>query len=174
MNNICFRTAELQSGSGREVYGLAVPYGVTIRLHEAGRDITEVFEFGAFARSIQERGHKVKLLVAHDRRKLAVGKATELREERDGLHTAFEVAKTRDGDELLELVSAGVVDSFSIGFSPVRDRWKGDHVVRLEAALREVSAVNFPAYEGAQIAGVRSRLVIPRAVAERRLRLLEL
>ena len=34
--------------------------------------------------------------------------------------------------------------------------------------------MTFPAYPGAAIAGVRSQLVIPRAVAERRLKLLDL
>jgi phage head maturation protease len=40
--------------------------------------------------------------------------------------------------------------------------------------LREVSLVGMPAYTGAQIAGVRSEFFIPRAVAERRLRLINL
>jgi HK97 family phage prohead protease len=151
-----------------------VPYGVTIAVRDVNDSmIREEFAPGAFSRSIQERGHKVKLLTQHDQRKLAVGRAVELREERDGLHASFEVARTRDGDELLELVKSGVVDSFSVGFTPIRDRQRGGVVVRVEAALREVSAVNFPAYEGAVIAGVRSEsLVIPRAVAEARLSIL--
>ena len=178
---ILYRSTELASGSGREIFGRAVPYGVTIDniLDSTGEAIRERFELGAFSRSIRERGHKVKLLTSHDRRKLAVGRAVDLREESDGLYSSFEVANTRDGDELLELVRTGVVDSFSIGFQPVRDRRErdrvnGDLVTRLEAKLIEVSAVNFPAYEGALIGGVRSELSIPRAVAERRLKLLEL
>lgn len=178
---ILFRSTELTPGSGREIFGRAVPYGITISnvLDSTGEPIRERFEYGAFNRSIRERGHKVKLLTSHDRRKLAVGRAVDLREESDGLYSSFEVANTRDGDELLELVRTGVVDSFSIGFQPVRDRRERDHVngdliIRLEAKLHEVSAVNFPAYEDALIGGVRSALTIPRAVAERRLKLLEL
>lgn len=176
---ILYRSTELTPGTGREIFGRAVPYGVTIDVTDFdGARYRERFEYGAFARTIRERGHKVKLLDHHNRRKLAVGRAVDLREESDGLHSAFEVANTRDGDELLELVRTGVVDSFSIGFEPVRDRRErdanGDLVVRLEVKLHEVSAVNFPAYEDALIGGVRSELSIPRAVAERRLKLLEL
>lgn len=178
---ILYRSTELAPGAGRQIFGRAVPYNVTIDVTDhTGEWIRERFEYGAFSRSIKERGHKVKLLTQHDRQKLAVGKAVELREESDGLYSSFEVAATRDGDELLELVRTGIVDSFSIGFEPVRDRRqrdsaRGDLVTRLEAKLHEVSAVNFPAYQDALIAGVRSQSrSIPRAVAERRLRFLEL
>ena len=167
---ILYRSADLSATTGRQIYGVAVPFDTTITVHEGGREFREEFAFGSFARSIRERGHKVKLLTQHDTRKLAVGRAVELREQPDGLHAAFEVAKTRDGAELLELVEAGVVDSFSVGFTPIRDRQRGGVVVREEAALREVSAVNFPAYEGALIGGVRSQTtVIPRSVAQARL-----
>jgi hypothetical protein len=55
------------------------------------------------------------------------------------------------------LVRSGTVDAFSVGFMPIRDRRDEDGtVVRLEAALREVSLVAMPAYEGALVAGVRS------------------
>ena len=125
-------------------------------------------------------GTRSSFLTQHDRGKLAVGKAVELREEPDGLYSSFEVANTRDGDELLELARSGVIDSFSIGFQPVRDRRErdrvnGDLIVRLEATLTEISAVNFPAYEDAVIAGVRSQspICIPRSVAEARLSLLD-
>lgn len=180
MSNILFRTADLSTVKGRTVHGLAVPYDQVTQIQELddrGRvvDYSEKFTYGSFARSIRERGHKVKLLVGHDTRKLPVGKAVELREERDGLHAAFEVSDTSLGNDLLTLIRDGIADSFSIGFTPVREQWESGVRVHLEAGLREVSAVTFPAYPGALIAGVRSQsLVIPRAVAERRLRLLDL
>ena len=169
MSNILFRNAELTPGTGRTVHGVAVPYGQVAEVNDGGRPYRERFEFGAFGRSIAERGHKVRLLTQHDHRKLPVGRALELREERDGLYASFEVARTSDGDDLLELVRSGLVDSFSVGFSPVRDRRDGDIVTRVEASLREVSAVSEPAYPGAAIAGVRSQLIIPRGLAEAQL-----
>jgi HK97 family phage prohead protease len=181
LSKILYRTAELDTlVEGRTIHGLAVPYeqitGIAER-DEGGRlvEYREKFAQGSFARSITERGHKVKLLVGHDQRKLAVGRAVELREERDGLHAAFQVSDTSAGNDLLTLVRDGIVDSFSIGFTAIRDRWEGDLRIHQEAGLREVSAVNWPAYPGAAIAGVRSeqQLVIPRGLAEARLSLLD-
>ncbi|MCQ4360635.1 HK97 family phage prohead protease [Mycobacterium gordonae] len=183
MSKILYRTAELDTHvEGRTIHGLAVPFeqvSVIKELDDRGQVIEyqEKFTYGSFARSIGERGHKVKLLVGHDHRKLAVGKAVELREEPDGLRAAFQISATGAGNDLLTLVRDGIVDSFSIGFTPVRERWDGNLRIHLESGLREVSAVNWPAYPGAKIAGVRSEdspLVIPRVLAERRLRLLEL
>ncbi len=182
MSKILYRTAELDTRvEGRTIHGLAVPFeqvSVIKELDDRGQlvEYQEKFTYGSFARSIGERGHKVKLLVGHDHRKLAVGKAVELREEQDGLHAAFEVSDTGAGNDLLTLVRDGIVDSFSIGFTPVRERWDGNLRIHLESGLREVSAVNWPAYAGAKIAGVRSDVKpvsIPRSVAQARLELLD-
>lgn len=182
-SKIFYRTAELDTHVERRIiHGVAVPFeqvSVIKELDDRGQlvEYQEKFTYGSFARSIGERGHKVKLLVGHDHRKLAVGRAIELREEPSGLLAAFEVSDTGPGNDLLTLVRDGIVDSFSIGFTAVRERWDGNLRIHLESGLREVSAVNWPAYPGAKIAGVRcdaNHLVIPRAVAERRLRLLEL
>jgi HK97 family phage prohead protease len=172
--SLLFRNASLSPGNGRTVFGRAVPYGEVVEINEYGDIYRERFERGAFARSIRERGSKIKLFTGHDTRRLPVGRAVELVERMDGLHASFDIASSRDGDDALELVRSGVVDAFSIGFRPMQHRMDGDVVVRTEAALMEVSLVGLPAYPGAEIAGVRSQLVIPLAVAERRLRLLDL
>jgi HK97 family phage prohead protease len=176
LSNILFRTADLAAVQGRTVFGIAVPYGQIANVHDGdGRMYRERVEYGALRRSIAERGHKIRLFSNHELRKFPVGKAVELREELDGLHSAFEIAATRDGDDVLELVRTGTVDSFSIGFTSLDGHWDNDVFVRTELALREVSLTAMPAYSGAEISGVRSQsLVIPRAVAERRLKLLEL
>jgi HK97 family phage prohead protease len=176
LSNILFRNADLSAGTGRTVHGLAVPFGQVAHVDDGSGPYREQFEYGAFRRSIAERGHKVRLFGNHQTRQFPVGRAVELREERDGLHAAFEIANTRDGDDVLELVRSGTVDSFSVGFSGLRDRTVNGVVVRTEVSLREVSLTAMPAYSGALVGGVRSKsqLVIPRSVAERRLRLLEL
>ena len=71
----------------------------------------------------------------------------------------------------------GTLDGLSIGFAPIRQKWSADRteVERLEVALREVSAVWAPAYEQAEIAGVRfDRQVLSAEAAQARLKLLEL
>lgn len=145
-------------GDGRTVYGLAVPFDQPADVDDGHGRYREVFRLGAFARTIRETGTKVKLLVNHDAlRRLPIGRATELREDRAGLISEFHVSQTREGDEALELIRDGVLDSFSIGFQGQREhRLKDGTVERVEVRLREVSVIAFPAYAGAAIAGVRT------------------
>jgi HK97 family phage prohead protease len=162
-------------GDGRTVVGIAVPYNSPTAIFENGQRFAETFERGSFARTIAERGSRVKFLAQHDRQSFPLGRATLLREDAAGLYGEFRVSKTTKGDEVLALIADGALDAFSIGFRPVRDRWSADRsaVTRLEARLDEVSAVAFPAYDGALIAGVRSDLP-PRLsveLARRRLQL---
>ncbi|AYE97911.1 HK97 family phage prohead protease [Mycobacterium paragordonae] len=170
MSSILFRTATLEPGSGRTIYGRVVPYGETISVDDGYGEYRERFAPGAFRRSLTERGHKVRLFIGHDTRRLPIGKATSLRDEGDGVHAEFLVADTAAGNEALELVRSGVADSFSVGFRGMRDHRDNGVTVRDEAALLEVSLVGVAAYSGAEVAGVRSQsLVIPRSIAEARL-----
>ncbi|WP_324667187.1 Prophage protease [Mycobacterium canetti] len=188
MSETLFRTASLGCGpgSGRELFGVAVPYNQTAEVSDAtGGGYLERFAPGCFARSITQRGHKVRLLTGHDHRRLPVGKAVELVERPDGLHVSFKVAETPSGDEVLTLVRDGLVDSFSVGFQPIAHHWEDGTLVRTEAALREVSVVCEPAYAGAVIEGVRQNILggsrfraesselVPRSLAEARLALLD-
>jgi HK97 family phage prohead protease len=69
----------------------------------------------------------------------------------------FHVSKTAAGDEALELLRDGALDSFSVGFSPIQHVRDNEKTVwRTEVGLREASLVTFPAYEGALIGGVRA------------------
>ena len=108
---------------GRTIAGIAVPYGTATTITERGSRYEEIFRPGAFKRSIAERGSKVKLLAQHDRDAMPLGVATLLREEAAGLYGEFRVSATAKGDEILELVRDGAVDSFSVGFRPIRDNW---------------------------------------------------
>jgi uncharacterized protein len=158
----------------RIIYGIAVPFGEPAEIHELGERYSEVFVRGAFARTIRERGDKVKLLVAHDGHgRLPIGRATLLREDAAGLFAEFKVSRTHAGDEVLELVGDGALDAFSIGFQPIAQRRPAPgRVERTEVRLREVSVVSMPAYEGALIAGVRCAAPLSVEVARRRLDLL--
>lgn len=156
-------------GDGRTIVGLAVPYNVPARVSDGGRPYDECFAPGAFTRSIAERGDRVKLCVSHDRRSLPIGRAVSLVEQPDGLHIEARVSATRQGDEALELVRDGVVDSLSIGFRPIASRNDRGVTVRTEARLDEVSLVSFGAYEDARITAVRSADQPRLTIARRRL-----
>ncbi len=145
-------------GDGRTVVGIAVPFDAPTSIRDASGSYMEVFRRGAFAKTIRERGDRVKFLAQHDRRAMPLGRATLLREDATGLYAEFRVSQTRDGDDALALIRDGALDALSIGFRPVKDVWNRDRsmVERTEAALDEVSAVSFPAYDTALISGVRS------------------
>lgn len=168
------RTALVRADTtGRTMFGTVVPYGTPTPIEDFQGRYTETIAPGAFARSIRERGGKVRLFTQHDTRRLPIGRASALEERADGLYAEFTLPRTRDADEALELVATGTVDGFSIGFRPVRDEWSRDRssVKRLEAALMEVSLVHSPAYPSA-LAGVRSQSpVLTVELARRRLTL---
>ena len=110
---------------------------------------------GAFARSIQHRGDKVPLLRGHgqDRK---VGTSSRFVEETAGLVGEFRIVTGPHGDELLEDFSHGCLDSFSVGFQPLKVTVGRDGVKEIrEARLVEVSVVAVPAYEGAGLLAVR-------------------
>lgn len=158
-----FAPADLSIRSdGRTVHGVLVPYDSPAQITEPTGSYTERFAFGAFSDLVGNRAQvgRIKLLSQHQRRENPLGRAVELTEDRTGLVGAFRVSKTTAGDEAIELVRDGALDSFSIGFEPVKggDDWNRTRteVVRRKAKLREVSLVTFPAYAGAQVAGVRS------------------
>lgn len=162
-------------GDGRTIYGLAAPFNTPADIFEMGQRFTEMIAPGAFTRTIAERGNKVKLLALHDMQSLPIGRATNLVEDTRGLVGEFRVSATAAGDEALTLVRDGALDSFSIGFSLVRDAWQGDQRTLHEVRLHEVSLVPFPAYETALVAGVRSSGPAPTPIlsaAQRRLELL--
>lgn len=160
MRATLFRSADMSlRDAGRTLYGTVIPYDVAVPIVEGSRTYAETFRPGVFARSIRERGSKVRLFAQHDRRQLPIGRASTLREDTAGLYAEFTVARTSAGDDALELVRSGVADGFSIAFRPIRDRWDAGRaqVERIEAALLEVSVVDVPVYQ--TVAAVRSATV---------------
>jgi HK97 family phage prohead protease len=169
----------------RVVSGIAVPYDQETEIWEkSGRHFREVFRFGAFAKSIRDRGSRVKLLALHDQQgRFALGKAISLKEDPRGLLAEFQLSNTRDADEVLNQIREGTLTDLSIGFQPVKDRWNRARtlVERLEAKLIEVSVVNVGAYEGAVLTGTRAAqtdgtpaFYMPRAQAQARAQFLRM
>lgn len=151
-----FSDYEVRStASERILAGLAAPFNVDANI---GNRFIEQIAPGAFKRTLEQRANKVKVLYRHDDNQL-LGAARSLVEGADGLHVELRISKTRLGDEILELVSDGALDAFSIGFYPVKDNWSTDkrRVTRTEVKLAEVSVVANPAYAGALITSVREQ-----------------
>lgn len=141
---------------GRTVHGIVVPFDRVATVSDGGRPYQEAFQKGAFTKAIQERGNRVKLLSQHNSRVNPLGRASLLREDAAGLYGEFTVSRTAAGDEALELVRDGALDSFSVGFVPVKHVKRDGVTWRTETGIREASLVTFPAYEDALISGVRN------------------
>lgn len=153
-----FAPAELQvraSGDGRTIYGIAVPYGVQVRIDDG---LVEEFARGAFNHQLNAP-NKVKL--AREHILLGgelIGAASLLRDDPVGLYTELRAAKTPKGDETLELVRDGALNQLSIMFQERRNRrLAGGVVQRVQAHLGEVAVVMQGAYgDMASAVGVRS------------------
>ena len=136
---------EVRNASERIVSGRIVPYGEQITV----RGRPESFARGALA---DVKPSEVKLF---DHHRQVIGKMLELEEREDGAYASFKIAATPKGDELLTLVTEGVVDSFSLGFIPGQVAPDGTH--HRVKALPEVSLVTFGAYPGAKVLSVREK-----------------
>jgi uncharacterized protein len=143
--------------TGRTIAGIIVPFDVVARVSDGGAPYNESFQRGAFAKTIADRGDRVKLLYQHNSLE-PIGRATLLEERDGGLYGEFQVSNVSRGDTALELVNDGVIDSFSVGFSGMKAEKRGGVTVRTEVKLREASLVTFPAYDTARISAVRAAL----------------
>jgi uncharacterized protein len=150
-------------GDGRTVVGIACPYDSPALISGPGGSYHEVFRRGSFARTISERGpSKVKFYAEHASRSLPLGRAELLREDAAGLYCELRVSQTAAGDEALALIRDNALDALSVGFSPVRESRNESSglVERTEVRLHEISAVSWPAYDGARILAVRHDLTL--------------
>jgi HK97 family phage prohead protease len=135
----------LSDSEERTVVGLAVPYGQEIDLTG---NTKERFEAGAI-RTIED----VKLFYGHEE---PIGKVVEGRDTEEGFEIVAKISDTPRGNEIYTLLKDDVLNRFSVGFYPVKDRKEGQTIVREEVTLLEVSVVPFPAFSGAKITEVRS------------------
>lgn len=113
------------------------------------------FQKGAFSKTLQERGHRVKILWNHEDE--VIGKPIEIREDEKGLFVRAQlVMSVPKAREVFELVKAGAIDTFSFGFRTIKDKWVNGIRTITEVMLMEVSPVIFEANGSAVITGVRN------------------
>jgi hypothetical protein len=141
----------------RVVGGICVPWNETSRLtpDPAG----ERFLPGSLTRSVKARGDRLKLFRGnHGHDMVPVGRAVSLdARHADGLYATWRIANTPTGDQTLEEVREGLLDSFSIGFRTVRAQRGADGAREIvEAELGEVTLLPTGAYDGARVLEVRA------------------
>ena len=120
----------------------------------------DIVEKGAFTRTLKARKGGIRFLKYHDPNQ-PIGKVVEIREDEKGLWVKAVFSSTRAGQEARTEVLEGVLDSFSIGFMPVKaktDKLADGRIVNRiqEVKLYEFSLVTFPANEEAVVTGVKA------------------
>lgn len=126
-------------------------YASTWDLDQGGDLITK----GAFTKTINEAGGRVKVLWQHSE---PIGRPLSMEEDEKGLFVTAKISKTRLGDEALELMKDGVLDRMSIGYRIPEGKSEynadGIRIIR-ELKLLEFSVVTFPMNEAAVITDVK-------------------
>ena len=143
MENRSFEIRETNV-EAREVIGRAVPDDEVIDIGGGDKE--------KFVRGSVDLNSHVKLFRGH---KEIIGKVNHMEEREDGLWIKAKISNTKLGDETLELVKDGAIRSFSVGFIPLVDEKQDRTIIRKKVNLKEVSLVDFPAYENASVTEVR-------------------
>jgi HK97 family phage prohead protease len=144
-------------GDGRNVEGVAVPYGVPVRgpTQEYG-EATETFTRGAFADYV-EAGGRLALLDRHDGVVVGMARAQETD---TGLAYRGRLLDSQPARDYAERVRAGM-DSVSIEFTPGRVQRARGAVTHVAGAIAHGIAGTYrPAYAGATVA-VREEITVP-------------
>lgn len=111
---------------------------------------------GAFAKSLGVR--EAKMFWNHNSQMIPIGKWTNMREDEKGLFVEGELTKGHSvAGDVAAAMRHGTIDRMSIGYRTVQSKDNDDGVRELlEVDLMEVSPVNFPANEAAEIVNVKS------------------
>ena len=113
---------------------------------------------GAFAKSLQGRENKIKLLWQHQMDE-PIGVFDRIFEDAKGLYVEGRLLlNVRRAQEAYDLIKSGALEGMSIGYRPVDYDFDSETGVRQikEVALYEISLVTFPANAAAGITVVKS------------------
>ena len=142
---------------GRRLSGVAVRYGDTARLPWG----EERFEPGAFG---DVAGADVILNVQHERTRPIArtgGAGLALVDTSERLAIRADIPPTKDGDDALALVRAGVLRGLSVEFRAVAERIEGGVRVIERAVLSAVGIVDTPAYPASEVEARRRKGSVP-------------
>jgi len=151
-------------GDGNEMVGYGAIFNEDTEINGWEGNFVERIAPGAFRKTLEERGDRVKIQFDHgmDTRfgGAPIAVPVELREDGHGLFVRARFVDTEAGRDARELIRSGAVDGMSFRFSVVREDVDKDssplpvRTVR-EVRLYEVGPVTWPAYEATTV-GVRS------------------
>lgn len=114
----------------------------------------DVIVKGAFARTINNNGQRIKHLWQHNMA-FPLSKPSVLKEDNYGLYFESTISKTSYGKDVIQLYKDGVVDEHSIGFRTIDSSPKSTYNEIREVKLWEGSTVTFGANEMARFTGMK-------------------
>ena len=118
----------------------------------------DIINKGAYKKTIQENAKRVKDLYQHDMDK-PLGKMVHLEEDDKGLIFEAHIPKTQLGNDVVELMKAGVITENSVGILPLQKEMGSDGYRHLnEVKLFEISAVTLAANDQAMIMDVKGNI----------------
>ena len=143
--NISLDAAAGEETQPRTISGVAVPYGPEAIVMSGDRVRIE-------AGAIPEDGPAPRLLMQHQEdARAVVGMVTERVSTDDGMMFTAKIANTTAGNDLIELLKMGALDSVSVGLDVISERQEGKTRVITAANWRELSVVFEPAFADAKI-----------------------
>lgn len=154
-----YRYIEVRHVNGRTISGTAVVYGDTAELPWGREQIMP----GAFG---DLRMADLILNIMHDRKVpiARTGAGLEVIDSPQRLEFRAEVARTRAGDDALELVRSRILPGSSVEFRATRDSYEADVRSVHTATLYGFGLADRPAYPGslveARTAALRGRIVV--------------
>ena len=146
--------------AAREITVVVVPYDTPATVSDDGRSTyVESWAPGAFDASIAKRSDRIHLHRSHDWER-PIGRSVAWPTDADRLVGVFRVARTRDGDEALELAAEGLYGaSLEALVEHGWSTWSADRtaVRRNRGQLERVALTGVPAFAGAEVLSVRSQ-----------------
>ena len=164
MNTIIYKSTQIgELIDADSAAGVVKGYGSVFGNVDSDGDIISK---GAYKKTIQENGQRVKYLYQHDMDK-PLGKMVHLEEDDKGLVFEAHIPKTQLGKDVVELMKAGVITENSVGILPIQKEMGHDGYRHInEVKLFEISAVTLAANDQAMIMDVKGN-VDPEKIASR-------
>lgn len=112
---------------------------------------------GAFAKTIQEFGSRVKVLWQHNP-DVPIGKPVSMTEDSKGLLVTAQISETTHGKDAMVLLRDGVINELSIGYSAIKETFDKEQDIRYlnEVKLWEFSPVTWAANDLATVLAAKS------------------
>ena len=118
---------------------------------------------GAYVKSIERHksnGTMPKMFWMHNPYDLPVGKWIDMREDAKGLWMKGKLSKTAMGKDIEILAKDGALDSFSIGYSVIEEKWNHEKNCNdlIELDIVETSWVNMACNEESRLVGIKAKM----------------